>query len=128
MKKSETIKEVDQTKDFAIHWPKELEIEPLFKVAVTPTRTALVYPDERKNVASYDDKRNPIYEVTKGYRVIYILNRTGAAPRTDRTGYGHQSGAYYEKLLDLKLAIEQYSAANMPSKKTSTRTTEFDDE
>lgn len=110
---------VDQTQEFRIIWPKAIDIKPDYVFAVTPTRTAKVYKETRNDT----ENRNGKYVTVKlaGYRVVYVINRTGQQPKNDLDRYGNTSnGHWYRTALDLQMAVAQYSAANMPSKKNVT--------
>lgn len=112
-------KVVENTQEFIIKWPKALDIKPDFLVAVTPTRTARVYKETHNDT----ENRNGKYVTVKiaGYRVVYVINRTGQQPKGDLDRYGNSGNGYwYRSALDAQMAIAQYSAANMPSRKNVT--------
>lgn len=120
MKHKEETKTIEKAETFEIQWPQELDVKPKFSVAVTPTRTAQVYEDFRQ-VTGWDEVlQKHVERPQQGWRVVYILNKTGATPRTDR-----HHGEHHHTLLDVRLAIANYSAANMPAKRTTTRNIEY---
>ena len=110
---------VDQSPEFTLKWPKQLDIKPDFTVQVTPTRTARVYKETRNDVDYNGGKHKTV--TVSGYRVIYVIDRTGMQPKADLDRYhGGNNGHWYKHALDVQIAISQYSAANMPSKKNVT--------
>lgn len=114
---------VDHTEEFRLRFPKEIDIKPDFLVAVTPTRTARIYKETRPDT----EHRNGKYVTVKcsGYRVIYVINRTGQQPKSDVDRYGRGgNGHWYRSPLDLQLALAEYSALNLPSKKNVTTNTQ----
>jgi hypothetical protein len=112
-------KVVENTTEFTLKWPKSLDVKPDYTIQVTPTRTARVYKEARNDT----ENRNGKYVTVKldGYRVIYVIDRTGMQPKADLDRYhGGINGHWYRTALDVQMAISQYSAANMPSKKNVT--------
>lgn len=109
------------TEPFTMEWPKELDIQPVFTVKVTPTRSALVYED--KQLTAHQPGTDIVER--NGYRVVFVITKTSLPPMTDGVEAWNYNrgrvGEFYASLLDVRLALQAYSIANRPKTKTVTQ-------
>lgn len=106
---------------YEIEWPPQLDdIKPLMVVPVSATRSAHVYHDRELHTPNVGE-----HFTEEGYRIRFVLNKTGAPPQNDDhySRYGSYRGdaAFYSNLLAVKMAIQDYSIACQPKTKTVTQ-------
>lgn len=114
---NETETTVKATK-YQIAWPQELlDIQPIMTVEVSAHRTALVYATKEW----FHPNQGQPYRID-GYKVIFVITKTGLRPQNDNDErYYHRGDKLYEDLLDVKLAIQDYSTLCQPKTKTVTQ-------
>ncbi len=98
---------------FTVDWPADLNPQPLFKIQVSPTRSAYVYEDSEHSV----QVNNGVPVTQKGYRLMFVITKTGLPPiKTDNYNnrYGGGYGFFYNNLLDVRYCIVEYSQACRP--------------
>ncbi|QIG66879.1 hypothetical protein EVB41_049 [Rhizobium phage RHph_TM3_14A] len=105
---------------FQIDWPEELQIEPLFKVQISPTRSIWVYEQTQLQAM------NGVVDTLSGYQMETIITKTGLPPvkeDIEHAKYGHYDSPkkWVRTLLEVRMTIQAASTAAMPRTKTVTQ-------
>lgn len=105
---------------YEIAWPMELDrIQPIMRVEVSATRTALVYETKEW----FHPNHGGHYQLD-GFKIVYVITKTGLRPQgqeSDDRFYYHRGDKFYTNMLEVKLAIQDYSLLCQPKVKTVTQ-------
>jgi hypothetical protein len=122
---SESSTKVELKEDFKLQLPAELNIDPLFTVALPAKHVALIYKDS--HVESRRGTNGLTHDVTvDGFR--YVVKKDNGEAAKNPYINSRFDGNFYESELKLKLALEYDAQVLMPKKVTRTRRDEEEDE